>query len=185
MVEHPAQLDFHNHRLRHFFIIPLSSLHCSVCCPVKKFVLLPLPGFTSLICPYDKYSEYCQQSARTHSFVNTGTNTLWDSVPCLSHTSACVCFYLNHVLPLNSLIFYWSESLTHTWPWVYLVMSGTKKRQVFLLQDYTRNSTVALITLPQRARGKTGPNLEHHGDLKPTAPSYNDLTSYFSPWRVK
>lgn len=45
-----------------------------------------------------------------------------------------------------------------------------KKRQVFLLQDYTRNSLVALITPPQRARGEAGPNLEHHGNLRPTAP---------------
>lgn len=85
----PIKILLHNPSLS---VTLLHMLSCET-----MWVLLPSPGFTSLICLYDKYSEPCQQSA--HTAHTAHRHTLWDSVPCLSHTSACVFLFKPHPAP--------------------------------------------------------------------------------------
>lgn len=86
------------------------------------------PGFTPLI----RVGELLLST-------QTQTHTVGFASPWFTHRS--VCFYLNGVLPL----FCWcdtSDTHTHkgTRPWPGLVSDAWKrKREVYLLRDYTRN----------------------------------------------
>lgn len=113
-----------------FSVTLLGGLSCETMC-----VLSPSPGFPSLICLCDKHSEHCQQSAHTHRFAHTRTDTHCGIRFPVCHTRQHVCFYLNHVLPPpRRPISYWSEPLTNTA--VGLVGNEwNRKRRVFLLQD--------------------------------------------------
>lgn len=86
----PIKILLHNPSLS---VTLLHMLSCET-----MWVLLPSPGFTSLICLCDKYSVTLSTASRVH-IQHTDTHCGIQFPVC--HTRQHVCFYLNHILPLR------------------------------------------------------------------------------------